>query len=253
MRQDVVLATGETLAADVTVPADAENPWIVFLHGFGSTREGEKARRLEQEVAARGLGFVRFDFRGHGDSQGCFETLTLSRQIEDLRAVLRHLVGGGAGRPLRRAILVGSSFGGLTSAWHTALDPGPVVAQVLIAPAFRMVERFVATLPDERRRQWLAAGSARFEGPYFDFELTTDLVQDARHYDSEELLRRPAVPTTIVHGDRDDSVPVSLSQEFAERVTPSPRLVVIPGGDHRLTDHCPTLAEEIQRCLEALR
>ena len=66
---------------------------IVYVHGFGSTRGGEKSLALEKACAARGWTFVAFDFRGHGGSSGRMLDLRGTALLEDLEALKDHLEG----------------------------------------------------------------------------------------------------------------------------------------------------------------
>lgn len=120
---------GDRLAADA---AHAAAPGFVYLHGLGSVRDGEKSRSLLSYAAARGRGFTRFDFRGHGESSGHLSDLLLSDVIADGIAVLEE-----AGR----SVLVGSSLGGLVASWVADARPELVQALVLLAPAFGFLHR----------------------------------------------------------------------------------------------------------------
>lgn len=256
MFQRVHLPGGESLALDSTPAAGADQEALVYLHGLGSHRGGEKARFLEEYFVRRGCGFTRFDFRGHGDSSGRFEELTLSRHLEDLAAVLAHLEAGAAGPPPRRIVLVGASLGALVVAWHSLLHPARpprVSAQVLIAPAFRIIERYLAALGDFGRERWRRDGIYRFVGPWFQFDLNWSVIEDAERYPHERLVRETSKPTLILHGTKDESAPFSLSREFAAACPSHPRLVALEGGDHRLTSHKERIAEEIVRLLATLR
>jgi len=265
----VLLESGERLALDV-VPPGREGATAVYVHGLGSHRGGEKARFLERELTARGFGFARFDLRGHGDSDGKLEELTLTRQLEDLRAVLAHLERGAVGPPPKELLLIGSSLGALTVAWHSALAAeasaaargssatgAALLGQVLIAPAFRIVDRLLAALGDYGRERWRREGKWRFVGPWFQFDLRWEVVLENERFPLERLRRATRLPTLILHGTRDESAPFRLSEEF---VAPEPgahgrmaRLVAVEGGDHRLTAHKERLLEEILRFVAAAR
>jgi pimeloyl-ACP methyl ester carboxylesterase len=261
------LPSGERLALDV-VPPGPEATTAVYVHGLGSHRGGEKALFLERELTARGFGFARFDLRGHGDSDGKLEDLTLARQLEDLRAVLARLGSGAAGPPPAKLLLIGSSLGALTVAWHTALAAAapkpaatapalPILGQVLIAPAFRIVDRLLAALGDDGRERWRREGKWRFVGPWFQFDLSFEVVLENERFPLERLRRETRLPTLILHGTRDESAPFRLSEEFvapdAGRDGRMARLVAVEGGDHRLTAHKGRLLEEILRFVAATR
>src|SRR5262249_21178998 len=70
-------------------PGDKPAPVVVFAHGFGSVRGGEKSVALETECARRGWAFAACDFRGHGESDGTMLELRGWRLIEDLDAITR--------------------------------------------------------------------------------------------------------------------------------------------------------------------
>ena len=245
MFQRVASPEGGSLALDATPPPHAHGTTLVYLHGLGSERGGEKARFLEERALGRGLGFARFDFRGHGDSTGRFEELTLTRHLEDVAAVLAHLGSGAAGRAPERVVLVGASLGAVVAAWHALLHPGTVAAQVLIAPAFRILERYLEALGEFGRARWRREGTYRFVGPWFEFDLDWRVIEDSASYPPERLERETATPTLLIHGTADTTAPFALSERFAAACVARPRLVAIAGGDHRLTAHKERVADEL--------
>jgi hypothetical protein len=73
---------------------DAATCGVVLVHGGGATRqEGGFYPRLAAGLADAGLASVRFDLRGHGDSDGRPEELTLSGGANDVRAAAEFLAG----------------------------------------------------------------------------------------------------------------------------------------------------------------
>src|SRR5580698_10152690 len=64
---------------------------VLWVHGFGSHRGGEKALAVRQECIRRGWSFAAFDFRGHGNSSGTMQELRASRLMEDLTAICEWL------------------------------------------------------------------------------------------------------------------------------------------------------------------
>ena len=79
------LPAGGHLAADFD---DRPGPFgVVWVHGFGSHRGGEKAAAVRAECGRRGWAFAAFDFRGHGQSGGAMHELRASGLLEDLAVV----------------------------------------------------------------------------------------------------------------------------------------------------------------------
>src|SRR5215468_9382313 len=101
-------------------PGRKTTPVVVFAHGFGSVRAGEKSVALEVECARRDWAFAACDFRGHGESDGTMTDLRGRRLLEDLDAITREAVKRSGGS----LFLVGSSMGGWASAWFAAKHPG---------------------------------------------------------------------------------------------------------------------------------
>ena len=73
---------------------EGRGPWVVFLGGLKSDMEGTKALHLEAWCAARGQGFLRFDYSGHGQSSGTFEEGAIGDWAEDTAAALGTLTQG---------------------------------------------------------------------------------------------------------------------------------------------------------------
>src|SRR5712671_6795383 len=108
-------------------------PGLLWLGGFKSDMNGIKARALDEFARDRGRAMVRFDYSGHGASDGAFTDGTIGRWLEESQAVFDAFCRG-------PQVLVGSSMGG----WLALLlvrdrvrcaPPGATVAGlVLIAP-----------------------------------------------------------------------------------------------------------------------
>lgn len=210
-------------------PGKEPSPIVVFAHGFGSIRAGEKSAALEAECAHRGWAFTAFDFRGHGQSDGVMTELRGSRLIEDLDLIAREAVKRARG-PL---LLFGSSMGGWASAWLAAKHPDRVAACAFVAPAFRFLEW--RRLSDDEREEWRRTGRLRVRNEFVDVEIDFGLAAEADEYPFEKLVMRFRTPAIIFHGLADDVVPYSLSVEFAARCTADDvELVLIKNGDHRL-------------------
>jgi len=223
---DGTVVRGEFSFAEV----GASVPVVVFAHGLGSVRSGEKAVALETECARRGWAFAACDFRGHGASDGTMLELRGSRLLEDLDAITRAATERAAG-PL---CLFGSSMGGWAAAWFAAHNPARVAACAFVAPAFRFLEwnRFNQTELDE----WQRTGRHRVCNEFIDLELGSGLLAEASDFQFETLAERFRSPLMIFHGMRDDLVPYTQSLEFVARCAATDiELVITKQGDHRLS------------------
>jgi len=218
-------------------PGRKTTPVVVFAHGFGSVRAGEKSVALEAECARRGWAFAACDFRGHGESDGTMLELRGRRLIEDLDTITREAANR-AGSPL---FLFGSSMGGWASAWFAVKHPGRVAACAFVAPAFRFLEW--KKLRAVGRGEWRRTGRLRVRNEFVDVEIDYALTADANDYLFETLAAEFRAPAIIFHGMADEIAPYSLSVEFAARCAVGDiELVLFKSGDHRLNREREKLA-----------
>jgi uncharacterized protein len=206
---------------------------LLYLHGFASGPGSSKGVALARHYEAKGLPVERLDLRVPS-----MERLRLSEMLE----VVRRAVGG----PTDRAVLMGSSLGGLAAARAAERDPR-VAAVVLLAPAFGFVGTWEERLGPEAWAAWklegrevqdyAAGGSVRVD---FGF------IEDAARLESAGP-PRVSVPTLIVHGKDDETVPVRVSRDWA-RGRPNVRLVETDDG-HELKASLPVIMAEADRFL----
>ena len=221
---------GTDLAGDEIAGAA---PSLLFLHGLASTRIGDKSTSLLAFARTHRLGLLRLDMRGHGESTGKLQDMTLTGLVADARAALDHL---------GRAWIVGSSLGGLVGAWLAATEPQRVEGLVLLAPAFGFLRRMGAR---PRHGNHIVIDSA-----FVRVEVHERVLEDARRWPEAELGARLSMPTLIVHGACDDVVPAGDSEQlFAQIPHARKDLWLVPEGDHRLQAHVEAVWPRMQRLM----
>lgn len=234
----------------LTPPSDgrATKTLVIYLHGFASDQSGEKVVYLRDRFTAAGCAFLAFDHRGHGRSSGTMKELTISKNLEDLDAVI-HAVGKNYSKPL----LIGSSMGGQTAAWYAARHPDQVEAAILIAPGFRFIERRMEELGPKGLAQLKKDGQILYKNEWVETTIGPALFDDAGQYTVDRLLPLYRTPALIIHGTDDDSVPFEDSVVFTKLTKARPlELLLIAGGDHRLTDWRETLFSATEAFLRRL-
>ena len=170
------------------------------MHGMSSVRTGDKSDALLERARRRGRSFARFDLRGHGESSGNVADMTLTELVADTTAVLQR-VGPG--------LLVGSSLGALVAAWTAACSADLVLGLTMLSPALGFLPEIARS-----RQQGQPINLRDSEGDELIFSQRA--IEDAVSYDEEALPAQLWMPTLIVHGELDDSVPFQLSQRFFE-------------------------------------
>ena len=222
---------------------EGEGPGIVFLGGFRSDMTGSKATFLQDRAAGRGRAFVRFDYSGHGASEGRFEDGTIGRWAEDARAVLDACEGP--------QVLVGSSMGAWIALLIAREMPDRVRALVLVAAAPDFTEDgFWADLSDILRAKLMREGRVAVPSEYGDpYMVTKALIEDGR---SHLILREPLplpMPVRMFRGTRDTAVSEAQTLRLMRHAdAPDLVLTIAKGSDHSFS--APGDLERIAAAIE---
>lgn len=227
--------------------ADRKRPGFLWLGGFKSDMTGSKAERLRELSQRDDRLFIRFDYSGHGASEGRFEDGTLSLWLAEARLALS-LAGN---RPM---FLIGSSMGGFLALLLAREGAGHIAGLVLVAPAADMtahMEAEIAANPEalaalERDGVWQRP--SRYGDPY---PITRGLIADGRRHRVLEQGLDLACPLRILHGDRDPDVPWQHGLRTFQAIRAGDaQFTLIKDGDHRLSRDQDILA--IHRAAEEL-
>ncbi len=207
-------------------------PGILFLGGFASDMTGSKAKFLNQECRTANRGYLRFDYRGHGQSSGRFEDGTIGDWFDDALTVFDRLTEG-------PQLVIGSSMGGWIGLLLARARPERVAGFIGIAAAPDFTEELIVPTLTPVQREQLES-----EGAIYDDEappdrrapMTKKLIDEAR---GRLVLREPLVlrgPAHLLQGQMDRDVPWQHALKIAERLTaPSVRVTLIKDGDHSLS------------------
>ena len=210
-------------------------PGVVWLGGFKSDMRSTKAQRLEDWALAHGRACLRFDYSGHGESEGRFEEGTIGQWTAQSLALIREQTHG-------PQILVGSSMGGwiaLLVARELALagEAGRLAGMALIAPAVDFTQALIwARLPEAARRDILEQGfwlrpTAYAPDPY---PITRALIEDGRQHLLLGGIVRSHCPVHILQGMQDPDVPWEHALALVHQMAGDPvALTLIKDANHR--------------------
>ncbi len=224
-------------------------PGILWLSGFKSDMTGTKAVELAKWAKARGNSCVRFDYSGHGRSEGDFANGCLSDWLEESLAVLDRYCSGST-------IIVGSSMGGwlaLLLARESRARPdrcgASISGLVLIAPAVDFSEELIwKRLPADLKNQVIEQGYFLRPSDYSDdpYAITRKFIEDGRRH---LLMGGPietGCPVRILQGTDDESIPPDHVMRVVDQMAKDDvTLTLVKGGDHRLSS--PDDIERLKR------
>ncbi|MCB2097594.1 MAG: alpha/beta hydrolase [Parvularculaceae bacterium] len=221
-----------------------DGPCVVWFGGFKSDMTGTKAEELARWASAAGRAYMRFDYSGHGASEGRFEDGTISAWLADALAAVDMLTSG----PL---IPVGSSMGGWIAALAALRLQERLAGIVFIAPAPDFTEELMWNQMTGPERDAILKEGRLIEHSQYSEEptiITRALIDDGRKH---LILGGPvaiACPVRIIQGMADPDVPWRHALKFAERLSGDDvEMTVIKSGDHRLSK-----PHEIRRIIETV-
>ena len=229
---------------------EGAGPAVVWLGGFRSDMRATKAAALDAWAADAGRRMVRFDYSGHGESEGRFEDGTISDWLADAEAVIARHAG-------ERPILVGSSMGGwiaCLAARNRARQGGRIGGMVLIAPALDFTEELMwASFPPEIRETLARDGVWHRPTDYAPEPdpIRMALIEDGRRHLLLGADLEPGGPVHILQGMRDPDVPYAHALRILERLpAEGTRLTLVKDADHRLSR--PQDIDLLVRTVEAM-
>jgi len=217
------------------IPVDLERPvntkTILFLHGFVSSAQSTKASYLAERF--RTLPGVAFHALEFNPTPTDFEYMTTTGQIDRLRQYVLD-------RQLGQISIIGSSYGGLIAIQY-ATRFGGVERMLLLAPGLRWLS---GGLSEPQLAAWKEAGAVPVFHPAFDREI---LVRHDMQVDGLRYLEvvPPACPVTIIHGDRDTTVPIADSRAYAAEHPDQVQLIEVD-ADHALNGHLDLVWERVR-------
>lgn len=255
---------GRELWGTLTLPEKVSRIPIVMAHGALGFKDWAFFPWLASFFAAEGFPAIRFNFSGSGmgpQTDGPFTDLeafqndSISRQVEDLRSILRCVAGGKLGLDLPAApsiFLWGHSRGGAVCL--LAACRVPAVKAVATWATVARVNRYLYEAKQAWRKQGFFAQESSRTGQLLKY--STDFLDDVekwgREGDIPTYFHNLNLPTLLVHGSEDTSVPPEESESLAA-LNPRAELAILAGANHKFNsshpfkEPPPALVEAAQR------
>lgn len=218
---------GQSLKGVFHRPARGEcRSAAILCHGMESNKESDKIVALSRALAETGILALRFDFSYAGDSDGKFEDITYSGEVEDLRAAYDFVLRF----PVDKIGILGSSMGGTVALLFAAREKRIAALATIAAPLHpeRITEAFLSREEVER---WRREGFLFYHGR----RINVSLLEDLENIDVPKAVKQISCPVLIVHGDQDETVAVAEARELYSHIQGPKRLAILRGADHRLT------------------
>ena len=205
--------------------------YIVFLHGFMSDLEGKKPRSFLNFSKKNNLGFLALEYSGHGKSSGKFINGNISKWSKETSILIRKYV------KRKDFILIGSSMGAWISLNQFKIFKKQIKGFLGIgaAPEFLenlMWKKFTKKMKDETIRK----GIYHLKHGNYEYPISLQLIKDGRKNKVLNKKINSNIKVTMVHGEKDEVVPVSYSRKILKLFPKAKKkLNIIKKGDHSLS------------------
>jgi uncharacterized protein len=216
--------------------------YIVFLPGFMSDIDGKKPQVFKKYAIKNKLGFLAIEYSGHGKSSGEFTKGNITRWSNDTKNSIKKIV------KKNKFILVGSSMGAWISLNQFKYFKKQITGFVGIGSAPEFLERlmwkkFTKKMKKEIKTKGIITikhGRSSLKNKLNEYPITFQLIKDGRKNKIISKKIRSKIKVTMVHGGKDEVVPVSFSRKvLAIFPNAKKKMVVIKNGDHSLSNQIP--------------
>ena len=206
--------------------------YIVFLPGFMSDIDGKKPQAFKQYAVKNKLGFLAIEYSGHGKSSGKFTKGNITIWSNDAKNSIKRIV------KKNKFILIGSSMGAWISLNQFKYFENQILGFVGIGSAPEFLERLMwKKFPKKNKHEIITKGLSVIKNGKYEYPITAQLIKDGRKNKILSKKLRSKIKVTMVHGVKDEVVPVSFSRKVLT-VFPNAKkkLVEIKNGDHSLSN-----------------
>lgn len=205
---------------------------VILAHGITVDKnENGLHKILAKELVEMSIASFRFDFRGHGESDGNQEDMTIKGELEDLRSTYELI-----NKSFSRISLLGASFGGGITTLFAATNKYKINSMCLWNPVLNYEHVFLKPyLPwlkdikekiktDLEKQGWTKLGRS-------GFKTGNKLFQEMKNSKPFLELNKINCPVLIIHGDKDTKVPYKDSADYLN-VFPNAKLITVKNAEH---------------------
>jgi len=205
--------------------------YVVFLHGFMSDLEGKKPKAFLKFAKKNKINFLALEYSGHGKSSGKFIDGNISKWSKETSILIRKIV------KKNKIILVGSSMGAWISLIQFQYFKTQIKGFLGIGSAPEFLEKLMWNkFSQSKKKEIKKNGIIHLKHGDYEYPITYQLIKDGR---KNKVLHKKIfqnINVTMVHGNKDKSVPVSYSKKVLKIFKNSKkRLVIVKNGDHSLS------------------
>ena len=205
---------------------------IVFLHGFMSDIEGKKPNAILNFAKKNKISFLSLEYSGHGKSSGKFTSGNISKWSKESSTLIRKYIKS------NKIILIGSSMGAWISLKQFQIFKNQIKSFLGIGSAPEFLEHLMwKKFTKKMKKEIINNGIINLSHGNYEYPITLQLIKDGR---KNEVLKKKIISNinvTMVHGEKDEVVPVSYSRKVLKLFpNAKKKLKIVKNGDHSLSN-----------------
>lgn len=219
---------GDKLCGVLSNPTGNKNrPIVIMAHSFSTSKDSGTYVSLASNLETHDISSFRIDFYGHGESEGKFEDITVSEAVDDILQAIKFLKNKG----YKKIGLMGGSFGGIASIM-AASKSKDLYLLVLKSPVSNYFDKEMETKSKEELEEWNKKGYRYYtSGDGRKSKLNYCFFEDFKNNNGYKAAPKIKIPTLIVHGDEDETVPYKQSVKTTKLI-PNCKLYTVKGANH---------------------
>ena len=210
-----------------------DSDYIVFLHGFMSDLEGKKPKVFLNFAKKNKFGFIALEYSGHGKSTGKFTKGNISKWTRETCLLLKKIV------KKNKIFFIGSSMGAWISLNQFKFFENQIKGFLGIGSAPEFLENLMwKKFTKKMKAETIKKGIYYLKHGNYTYPITLQLLSDGRKNRVFNKKIRSKIKVTMVHGQKDEVVPVSYSKKILKIFTNAKKkLVIVKNGDHSLSSN----------------
>ena len=206
-------------------------PFIVFLHGFMSDLEGKKPNAFLKFAKKNKLSFLALEYSGHGKSSGKFINGNITKWSNETSTLIKKFV------KKNDFIIVGSSMGAWLALKQFQEFKKQIKGFLGIGSAPEFLENLMwKKFTKKMKSEIIQKGIIQLKHGNYEYPITLQLIKDGRKNKVLTKKINSKINITMVHGQKDEVVPVSYSRKVLKIFQKAKKkLVIVKNGDHSLS------------------
>ena len=208
-----------------------KNLYIVFLPGFMSDVEGKKPQSFKRYAIKKNLGFLAIEYSGHGKSSGEFIKGNITTWTRDAKILIKNIV------KKKNFLLIGSSMGAWIALNQFRYFNKQIKGFIGIGSAPEFLDRIMwKKFSKKIKGEIIKQGISVIKHGEYEYPVTRQLIKDGKKNQVLNKKINSKIYVTMIHGKKDESVPVSFSRKSLKLfIKAKKKLVIIKNGDHSLS------------------